>query len=63
MAVPERYVACDEGLPDANTHDAPVDEARVNTREAMVLVLDANRARAEEDLVGATMIPEPLPEP
>jgi predicted RNase H-like HicB family nuclease len=37
-----------------------LDEARANLEEAITLVLDANRALAEETLVGSTVIREPL---
>ena len=58
--VPEGYVAFVEELPGANTQGATLDEARENLREAVELILDANRALAEEDLGGAEVIREPL---
>ncbi|HTL06275.1 MAG TPA: type II toxin-antitoxin system HicB family antitoxin [Gemmatimonadales bacterium] len=58
--VPEGYVGFVEELPGANTQGATLDEARANLREAVELVLDANRAMAEEDLAGAEVIREPL---
>jgi len=58
--VPEGYVGLVEELPGANTQGATLDEARANLREAVELVLDANRAMAEEDLAGAEVIREPL---
>jgi predicted RNase H-like HicB family nuclease len=58
--VPEGYVGFVEELPGANTQGATLDEARANLREAVELVLDANRAMAEEDLAGADVIREPL---
>ena len=58
--VPEGYVAFVEELPGANTQGATLEEARVNLREAVALVLEANRALAEEELVGADVIREPL---
>ncbi len=48
MQVPEGYIAFVEELPGANTQGATIDEARVNLREAVSLVLEANRALAEE---------------
>jgi predicted RNase H-like HicB family nuclease len=48
MQVPEGYLAFVEELPGANTQGATIDEARVNLREAVSLVLEANRALAEE---------------
>ena len=58
--VPEGYVAFVEELPGANTQGATLEEARVTLREAVALVLEANRALAEEELVGADVIREPL---
>ena len=58
--VPEGYVAFVEELPGANTQGATLDEARENLREAVELTLEANRALAEEDLVGEEVIREPL---
>ena len=60
QAVPEGYLAFVEELPGANTQGATLDEARANLREAVVLVMEANRAMAEEDLAGAAVIREPL---
>lgn len=46
-AVPEGgYVACVEELPGANTQGETLAEARANLREAVALVLEANRARS-----------------
>lgn len=59
--VPEGgYVAFVEELPGANTQGETLTEARVNLREAVALVLEANRALSEEDLVGQTVIRERL---
>ena len=49
-----------EELPGANTQGDTLNEARANLREAVELVVDANRSLAEEDLRGATVIREPL---
>ena len=54
------YVAFVEELPGANTQGETLEEARENLREAVELVLEANRALAEEDLAGADVIREPL---
>ena len=59
-AVPEGYIALVEELPGADTQGATLDGARANHREAVVLVLDANRVLAEEELVGEDVIREPL---
>jgi predicted RNase H-like HicB family nuclease len=58
--VPEGYIAFVEELPGANTQGATLDEARANLEEAVMLVLEANRALAEEELQGAEVIREPL---
>jgi len=58
--VPEGYVGFVEELPGANTQGATLDEARRNLQEAVVLVLEANRTLAEEQLAGAEVIREPL---
>ncbi len=47
MQVSEGYVAFVEELPGANTQGATMEEARENLREAVVLVLEANRELAE----------------
>ena len=54
------YVAFVEELPGANTQGETLDEARVNLREAVVLVMEANRLVAEEDLAGSAVIREPF---
>ena len=58
--VREGYVAFVEELPGANTQGATLDEARANLREAVELVIEANRSLAEEDAEGAEVIREPL---
>ncbi len=47
MAVPEGYIAFVEELPGANTQGDTLVEARENLREAVELVLEANRELAE----------------
>jgi len=56
--VPEGYIAFVEELPGANTQGASLEEARENLREAVQLVLEANRALAEEELEGVEAIRE-----
>ena len=46
--VPEGFIAFVEELPGANTQGETLKEARVNLREAVALVLEANRILAEE---------------
>lgn len=58
--VPMGYIAFVEELPGANTQAATLDEARRNLREAVGLVLEANRALAEESLKGEQVIRERL---
>jgi predicted RNase H-like HicB family nuclease len=58
--VPEGYIGFVEELPGANTQGATLEEARENLEEAITLVLEANRALAEETLAGRDVIREPL---
>lgn len=60
MAVPEGYIAFVQELPGANTQGATLAEARENLREAVKLVLDANRELAEQAIVGQTVTKEPF---
>ena len=54
------YAAFVEELPGANTQGESIEEARANLREAVALVLAANRALAEQSLVGADFVRERL---
>jgi predicted RNase H-like HicB family nuclease len=54
------FVAFVEELPGANTQGETLEEARENLREAVEMVLEANRALAEEELVGVKVIRERL---
>ena len=58
--MPEGYIAFVEELPGANTQGDTLDEARTNLQEAVHLVLESNRALAEESLGNKTVIREPL---
>ena len=58
--VPEGYIGYVEELPGANTQGDTLDEARENLKEAIALVLEANRELAEESLVGMDVIREPM---
>lgn len=60
LKVPEGYVAFVEELPGANTQGRTLTEARKNLLEAVTLVMEANRALAEESLEGANVIRETL---
>ena len=56
--VPEGYIGYVEELPGANTQGETLEEARENLKEAIALVLEANRELAEESLIGANVIRE-----
>jgi predicted RNase H-like HicB family nuclease len=58
--VPEGYIAFVEELPGANTQGETLDETRASLKEAVMLVLEANRALASEDAAGTEVIREPL---
>ena len=58
--VPEGYIAFVEELPGANTQGATLEEARENLREAVELVIEANRALAREELGQSEVIRESL---
>jgi predicted RNase H-like HicB family nuclease len=61
MQVPEGYIAFVEELPGANTQGDTLEEARENLREAVELILEANRELAEKSLAGRSVIREPFP--
>ncbi|MEQ1886447.1 MAG: type II toxin-antitoxin system HicB family antitoxin [Bryobacteraceae bacterium] len=56
--VPEGYIGFVEELPGANTQGETLEEARENLKEAVSLVLEANRMLAEEDLKDQDVIRE-----
>ena len=58
IAVPEGYIAYVAELPGANTQGDTLEEARENLREAVALVLDANRAMCRQSLEGVSVIRE-----
>jgi predicted RNase H-like HicB family nuclease len=60
MPVPEGYVAFVEELPGANTQGDTLEEARENLREAVALVLEANRELAEKSIAGQSVTREPF---
>lgn len=49
-----------EELPGANTQGATLEEARENLKEAVAMVLEANRTLAEKDIAGRPVIKEEL---
>lgn len=58
--VADGFVAYVEELPGANTQGDTLEEARVNLKEAVELVLESNRALAREDVGDGDLIREPL---
>ncbi|MDE2662701.1 MAG: type II toxin-antitoxin system HicB family antitoxin [Gemmatimonadota bacterium] len=58
--VPEGYIAFIEEFPGANTQGATLKETRSNLREAVALVIEANREMAREDVGGSAVIREPI---
>lgn len=58
--VAEGYIGFVEELPGANTQGETLEETRANLREAIALVLEANRLLAEESLAGRDVIRESL---
>ena len=58
--VPEGYIAFVEELPGANTQGDTLEEARSNLAEAIEIVLETNRALAEEELKGKDVIREQI---
>jgi predicted RNase H-like HicB family nuclease len=58
--VPEGYVGFVEELPGANTQGTTLEEARENLREAVQLVLEANRELSREELGPGEVIREDL---
>ena len=63
MQVSEGYIGFVEELPGANTQGETLEEARENLREAVQLVLEANRELAERSLAGQSVIREPFQMP
>ena len=60
IEVPEGYIAFVEELPGANTQGATLEEAKENLREAVAMVLEANRELAEKELAGKKVTKEPF---
>ncbi|MEM6447616.1 MAG: type II toxin-antitoxin system HicB family antitoxin [Cyanobacteria bacterium J06642_2] len=56
--VPEGYIGFVEELPGANTQGCTLEETKLNLEEAIVLVMEANRELAEENLQGQEAIRE-----
>ena len=58
MPVPEGYIGFVEEIPGANTQGETLDEARENLREAVALVLEANRELAAKAISGQAVTRE-----
>ncbi len=58
IAVPEGFIAFVEELPGANTQGDTLEEARENLREAVELVLEANRELVEQSIAGQVVTRE-----
>ncbi len=58
--VPQGYIGFVEELPGANTQGDTLEEARSNLREAVQLVMEANRILTEESVGDNQVIREPL---
>ncbi len=56
----EGYIGFVEELPGANTQGRTLTEARANLKEAVALVLEANRTLAEESVGRGKVIREPF---
>ena len=56
----EWWVGSVEELPGALTQGRTLDEARENLREAVLLILEANRELARREAEGRPVIREPL---
>jgi predicted RNase H-like HicB family nuclease len=54
------YIAFVEELSGANTQGGTIEEARENLREAVALILEANRALALQDVDESSVIRETL---
>lgn len=54
------WIASVEELPGANTQGATLDEARDNLKEAVELILEANRELARRQTAGHSVIRESL---
>ena len=58
--VPEGYIGFVEELPGANTQGATLEETRSNLQEAIAMVLESNRALAQEAAGTGDVIRETL---
>jgi predicted RNase H-like HicB family nuclease len=58
--VPEGYIGFVEELPGANTQGSTLEETRENLKEAVTLIIEANRVLSEDLVKGEEVIREPL---
>ena len=58
--VPEGYIAFVEELPGANSQGATLEEARENLKEAVQLIIEANRELAKGSIKSERVIREQL---
>ena len=58
--VPEGYIGFVDELPGAHTQGSTLEKTRANLREAVPLVLEANRTLAENELGNDDVIREPI---
>lgn len=58
--VPNGYIGYVEELPGANTQGRTLEETRENLKEAVELVIEANRQLIEEETKGKNTIKEPF---
>jgi predicted RNase H-like HicB family nuclease len=63
VRVPEGFIGFVEELPGANTQGATLEGTRENLREAVALILEANRELAEQTFSGQEVTREPLEMP
>jgi len=60
MPVPEGYIGFVEELPGANTQGETLEEVRENLKEAVKMVLEANRELAERSIADKEVSREPF---
>ena len=60
LKVPEGYIGFVEELPGANTQGETLEEARESLKEAVELIIEANRTLAGEAVRGQEVIREQL---
>lgn len=58
--VGEWWIGYVEELPGANTQGRTLEEARENLREAVQLIIEANRELVLQEIAGREIIREPL---